>query len=1010
MKRVFMCVSVAIGFLLLPVAAWAQLSGTASIVGTVRDTSGGVLPGVTVEAASPALIEKLRTTVTDSDGLYRFVDLRPGDYTVTFTLAGFSTFKRDGIVLPANFTATVNADMTIGALSETITVTGEAPLVDTQNTRQQTQFEQATLQALPGTGRAGGIAQLVPGATLGSVTRYSVGGVNDAGQFDYSVHGVPTAEPVVNGMTQMVGAMTLGVFVFNQATFQELVVETSGVGADRETGGMQVNIIQKDGGNMFSGMGNYTYSGPNLESDNIDDALKARHASQVGGLKRYYDAAFALGGPIKRDRVWFFGATRAGNSQQNQQGNFYNKRQGTVFYEADQSRPAATLQRTKDYTLRLTWQATQNQKFVASSSWQPNTNGLFNLLAPGVTLAAPEAAAWHDYMPQGNTNFSWRFPANNHVLLEADLALLRVAVETKPVPGTGTDIQVIDVGRNLRYGSRGQNLGVTGSYIYVNRTDDRASFAMSYVTGRHNFKTGVMGRWFHTGDPTHNTNINQIMGSTTYTFRNQVPSNVTIWAAPYAWVEDGNDIALYAQDQWTVGKATLNLGLRYNDTSTTLPETHLAAGLFVPARTLPEVKGEPHWRNLNPRVGLAYDLFGTGRTAIKLALGRYNPILRSTAQAPAAVTITPSTGRTWNDRIPGNPGANNYVPDCNLLDPNPNGECGVWSDFTFGQNVVPSRNADDAKAGFNQQDYYWQGSASVQHEISPKMAVNVGYFRTWYGNYLATQNVALDPRTDFDQYCFIAPTDGRLPSDISGQRLCGLYDVKPEKVRVRRSNVVTQVSHFGSHTKVYNGADVNVNARLGRFGQYSGGISVGRTTEENCAIVNSPMDARWVATTAGAVPAYCATTPPWGAGTQVKLTAIYPLPWSLQASIIYQNFAGIPNNPTITLTNAQVFESLGRNLAACPATATTPAACTQTVTVELAPTGTMYEPRVQQVDFKLTGLLRVDRYRIKGMLDVGNLFNTGDVLQLQRLWGATYLDAQQVMGGRLLKFGVQVDF
>ena len=241
--------AVVIAFTLWPSDARAQVS---SITGVVRDSSGAVLPGVTVEAASPALIEKVRVGVTDEAGIYRLVDLRPGEYTVTFALAGFSTLKREVFTLPSNFTATVNADMNVGAIDETITVTGEAPMVDIQSTRQQTQFQRETLEAIPTTGRLTGLSQVIPGSTLLQPAQHSVGGVNDSAQFTFTLHGAPMAEPVVDGMSQVIG-ITNGVFVFNQATFAEVVIETSGVGADRDTGGMQLNIIQRDGGNQFSG-------------------------------------------------------------------------------------------------------------------------------------------------------------------------------------------------------------------------------------------------------------------------------------------------------------------------------------------------------------------------------------------------------------------------------------------------------------------------------------------------------------------------------------------------------------------------------------------------------------------------------------------------------------------------------------------------------------------------------------------------------------------------------------
>ena len=990
----------AVLLVLIVSSVWSAdaLAQVSSITGVVRDASGAVLPGVTVEAASPALIEKVRVAVTDGAGLYRIVDLRPGDYTVTFTLPGFSTLRRDALPLPANFTATVNVEMSVGAIDETITVTGEAPVVDIQSTRQQTQFQRDTIEALPTTGRLTGLSQVIPGSTLLQPAQHSVGGVNDSGQFTFTLHGAPMAEPVVDGMSQVIG-ITNGVFVFNQATFAEVVVETSGVGADRDTGGMQLNIIQRDGGNQFSGGLGFSYSGPAFESNNVTDELVARNLtrSNIGGLQKYRDITPSFGGPIVRDRLWFFMAGRDGVNQQLQQGNYYNKLQATtpLFYEPDLSRPAATNQYSHDFTGRLTWQAAQKHKVIAATSYQPNCNCLFSLLTL-VPPSAPEATGEHHYNKQFATNTSWKYTASDRVLVEATLQLLGHLQETTRVPGTGNAIQVTDTGLNYRYGSRGLNLG-TSSYLTIPRAVYEPGLNVTYVTGAHNFKTGFLVRRFTTGDVSRNTDGSyQINQGMTYTFRNRVPTNVTIWAVPFVWEERGQDVSAFVQDQWTMGRATLNLGVRYNEVNNSTGGYTLAAGPFVPERQIPEVKNTPHWRNLNPRVGVAYDLFGTGRTAVKVSLGRYTSQVRSTNMAAPAVSVSPSTNRSWNDTMfgPADPRSGNYIPDCDLRSPVTNGECGPWSNLAFGTALVPTRNADDAVSGFNGQDYNWQSSASVQHELRPGVAVNVGYFRTWYGNFLATRNQAVNPATDYDEYCFTVPTDTRLVN--SGERLCGLYDLKPSKFG-QVDNLVTQKSHFGEQTQVYDGVDVTLGARFGQGGQFSGGLSVGRTVTNNCAIVNSPQDAR---------PGFCKTVPPWSAGTQVKFMAIYPLPASLQASVIYQNFSGVENSPTITLTNAQIAPSLGRNLSSCG----TAAVCNQTVTVEAAPAGSMYEPRIQQVDVRLSGLLRMGPYRLRGNFDVANLFNVSDVLSLQRQYGATYLNAVQIMGGRLMKVGFQFDF
>ena len=232
-----------------------------------------MLPGVTVEASGPALIEGSRTAVTDNQGAYRIVDLRPGVYAVSFTLSGFSTLRREGLDLPAEFTATVNGELTVGLVGETITVSGEAPTVDLRSSRAQVQFAQETLQSLPGTGRLATLSAIIPGATLRRENDRGVGGLSDRTQTAYSVHGAPEAQPVVDGMNHQVASLTSGVFVYNQINIQEVVVETSGVGADRDTGGMQLNMIAKDGGNTFAGIATFAYVGPSLEMSNINDAL-----------------------------------------------------------------------------------------------------------------------------------------------------------------------------------------------------------------------------------------------------------------------------------------------------------------------------------------------------------------------------------------------------------------------------------------------------------------------------------------------------------------------------------------------------------------------------------------------------------------------------------------------------------------------------------------------------------------------------------------------------------------
>jgi hypothetical protein len=315
--------------------------------------------------------------------------------------------------------------------------------------------------------------------------------------------------------------------------------------------------------------------------------------------------------------------------------------------------------------------------------------------------------------------------------------------------------------------------------------------------------------------------------------------------------------------------------------------------------------------------------------------------------------------------------------------------------LTFGQiRAGNTRLADDAREGFNRQAYNWQGSASVQHELRPGLGVNVGYFRTWYGGFLATDNQLVTP-ADYDPFCITVPTDARLPN--SGQQLCGLYDLKPA-VFGQVSNLVTQGSHYGKQTEVYNGVDITMNARFAQRGMIQGGLSTGRTTTDNCFVIDSPQQAR---------PGFCHVTRPWVAATDAKFSVVYPLPWDVQTSFIYQNSAGFPIAASYVATNAQVRGSLGRDLGSCRGAAV----CNGTVTIDLLPPNTMFEDRIQQLDWRLTRTFQFGGTgRLRGNFDVYNIFNASTILVANTNYGATWLTPAHVMGGRLVKVSAQLDF
>src|SRR6476619_2452140 len=290
----------------LPAVASAQSAFT----GVVKDASGAVLPGVTVEASSDVLIEKTRTVTTYGHGAYRIVDLRPGVYTITFTLPGFQTFKRDGVELPSNFVSTVNADLKVGALEESVTVSGQSPVVDVNSNAKSQVLPRDVLDAVPSARTIQSLGQLIVGVALSSP---DVGGSRAMQQTYFSVHGVGasgtmvTVDGLITNGTMGDGAVQA---YHNEAMIQEAVYQTAGGAAETITGGLNMNLVPKDGGNKFSGGFKAPKSPESWQGNNLTDDLKAMGVTGVDRIANFYEWNAEQGGPIAKDKLWFYGAFR----------------------------------------------------------------------------------------------------------------------------------------------------------------------------------------------------------------------------------------------------------------------------------------------------------------------------------------------------------------------------------------------------------------------------------------------------------------------------------------------------------------------------------------------------------------------------------------------------------------------------------------------------------------------------------------------------------------------------
>jgi carboxypeptidase family protein len=477
-----------------PSSAFAQ----AAITGVVRDTSGGVLPGVTVEAASPVMIEKVRSVISDDTGQYRIVDLRPGTYSVTFTLPGFSTVRREGIELTGTFVATVNGDMRVGALEETITVTGETPIVDVQSVKTQQIVSKDVIAAIPSSRNAGGIQALIPGMSSDGDN----GGINGTqGGGAGSIHGGRGNDSRTQSdgnNTGWAGGSAGGGNTPNVAGAQEVVISTSGGLGEAETSGVILNVIPRDGSNTFSGQINFSGSNSSLQGDNYTDELKAAGLASPSELKSVYDINPMGGGRIVRDKLWFYVTYRQTGSERTVPGMWFNNNAGNPnawTVDFDRNRPAFNDNLDRNGIARITWQITPRNKFSMHWSELYTTS---STKGGGGATTTPEASGRTLFQPSRIPSASWSAPVTSRVLLEAGWGAYQARYRNPQPRQDGTHNE-----RMIRFQEQQGEIpnltsrmpaGVGGGFNHhLIGTLAALRASVSYVTGAHNMKFGYQG-------------------------------------------------------------------------------------------------------------------------------------------------------------------------------------------------------------------------------------------------------------------------------------------------------------------------------------------------------------------------------------------------------------------------------------------------------------------------------------------------------------------------------------
>jgi hypothetical protein len=1012
---------------MLPTLAFAQ----ASITGVVKDTSGAILPGVTVEAASPALIEKTRTAVTDGTGQYRIVDLRPGTYSVTFTLTGFSTVKRDGIELTGSFVATVNADMKVGSLEETITVTGATPIVDVQSVRRQTTLSNEVLTTVPTARSWAATAVLIPGITIQAGTSADIqitpqmtvfggaGGRSNEGRMQ--VDGLNTGAALNGG-----GVSTYVADISNAA---EVVTTTSGGLGEAEVGGPTLSIVPKSGGNTFKGQAYLSGVSSAMVGSNYQ---KVPGFAVPGVLLSQWDYTGGVGGPIFKDRLWYYGTARDEGQHRTIPNIYPNLNAGdpTKFtYAPDNTRQAQGAESFELFSIRLTTQITPRNKFNYHQDFQipcngaaftssgdacrvqKNANEVVGAIGLGGLTAttSPETTQYLGGTLIKNSQFTWSSPVTNRLLLEAGLGSYRAAWGPFEQPGNTTrGLARITEQAALNGAVAGlQYRSANWAQDWDNPNTWRAS--ASYVTGAHNFKFGLVGGYLVEDIENHGNDLNLA-----YTFNNGVPISVSESLRVFKQSDRVRYDALYAQDQWTRGRITLQGALRFDHAWSYSPEQTIGPALIGGQTFLAaplqfgRVEGV-NYKDISPRGGMAWDLFGNGKTAVKLNTGRYedpasnlnnnysisNPIARiatsATRNFPAGSTVA---------SIMTVPVGVDKIPNCNFTNNAANGVCGASSAQTFGTATQTTANIDPALInGWGIRPNDWQIGASIQQQLAPRMSIEVGYFKRWLQNFTATDNT-LVAAGDFTPFSILAPLDPRLPNG-GGYTISGLANLVPTKFG-QTANNITDAANFGKQYQSYNGFLINFSARAAQGLTVTGGINTGRTVTDNCAVRAVIPEGALVGAATTAQNTYCHNDP--GFITKANAIASYIIPKAdVLIAMTFRSDQGAPLQANWNASSVNVIQpALGRPVAGGAAT----------TTINLIAPGDVWGDRVNELDFRFAKVLRFSRIKMNAGIDFYNILNQAAILTYSQTFapGGAWLTPTSVLSPRFMKLSAQIDF
>lgn len=957
--------------------AHAQTDDLGTVAGVVTNAVRAPLTGVTVTATGDAPGETERMTHTDAAGRYEIAALPTGSYTIAFSNPGSKTVERRNVQVHASVHARIDAELPRGEPREIVVLTAPVPLIDTRSVASRRVVTQEFVKAIPTSSLFTTIGVLIPGmSATGSGQRnyQDVGGSVGLAQGVLAIHGGRFSDQVVTLDGLSVGTWDRSGSVSSLGLPDHATLETTITYAAHpgwhETGGVVVNFVPQTGGNTIRGDVVASGTAARLQFNNRTSDLEAAGLRTQNRIKYIADMNAAAGGPLVRTRAWFAADYRR-RSRVLWLPAYYDTNPSDWVYVPSASRQATDDERESNGGGRITVRTLSH----STASFNYVQDAICNchwLITP---RAAPEAAE-HALTSTRMAQARWRSAPTDRLFMDVRMSRLRAALASSPQP-EAVGPAAIDGGlSNLNLRSRA-TFGPDG---YRDIADDRMDVrgSISYTTGSRAVMVGS------SAERGRRRSAYYSLGDYSVTLQNGLPRAVTYLGGPASAIDELATWATFAQGRWTAHRITVDAGVRFDRLSTSHPPVTLPATPLLPRRDF-AASDVLNWKDVSPRIGAVYDLFGDGRTAVKTAISRFvlqEGLEITQAVDPAGTARLTGNTRRWNDVN------NDFIPQGDPLNPEPNGELGRSGNRDFGAARPPMRIDPAVARGINVRPSQREVSATLEHQFTAHVSVAAAYISRIYGHFTVADDINLSP-ADFDgPYCVTIPPDPHLPA--GGKSLCGLFDLAPSRPMKRVDRVLSAASRYGRQSERWNGIDLTGSARLATL-WLQGGMSTGKTITDNCDVISKVDD-----------PTTLDCHVETAILSDVKFLATYQLPWRTRVGATFQS------SPGRQVSAIYLFSDL-------PGLGRVTSSPTGVTSVNLIRPGTRFGDRVNQTNVRVARRFGFGRRIVELRVDVYNALNANTVLTWNDIYGSTapsltWLTPESIMQARVMTLGIHMNW